>query len=97
MLFRLVYHMKRHPLVNQRPRNQTLSPTTSTPRAAPAGTTGDTRPAAVALSLLFVLPLYANLFRVARSSYSYDKLSSAVDQALGPLALILGLMGVVLR
>lgn len=71
-----------------------MSPNSHNP---PPGTTGSARPAAVALSLLFVLPLYANLFRVVRSSYSCERLSPAVDQALGPLALILGLMGVVLR
>lgn len=72
--------------------NATLSP-----QSSPQGTTDSAQPAAVALSVLFVLPLYANLFRVARSSYSYEELSSAVNQALGPLALVLGLMGFALR
>lgn len=61
------------------------------------GTTDSVRPAAVLLSLLFVLPLYVNLFQVSRSSYADEKLSSAVNQALGPLALVLGLMGAVLQ
>lgn len=51
----------------------------------------------MALFVLFTVPLYSNLFLAARSSYAYEQLSSAVDQALGPLALMLGLMGVVLR
>ncbi|CAM9527957.1 unnamed protein product, partial [Hapterophycus canaliculatus] len=62
-----------------------------------AGTTSTARPVAVALHVLFSLPLYSNLLLVARSSYAYEKLSLAVDQALGPLALMLGLIGVVLR
>lgn len=48
----------------------------------------------MALSFLFVLPLYSNILRVERTDYSKEGLSSAIDQALGPLALVLGLMGV---
>ena len=61
-----------------------------------SGTAGLAQVAAVALSCLFVLPLYANILRVERTDYSKEVLSSAIDQALGPLALVLGLMGVAL-
>lgn len=58
-----------------------------------SGTTGVAQVAAAALSFLFVLPLYTNILRVERTDYSKEGLSSAIDQALGPLALLLGLMG----
>lgn len=62
-----------------------------------AESTDSERQAVAALSLLFMLPSYANVVRVVRSGFSPERLSVAVDQALGPLALTLGMMGIVLR
>lgn len=66
-------------------------------RLAAADSTDSERQAVAALSLLFALPSYANVFRVVRSGFSTERLSAAVDQALGPLALTLGMMGIALR
>lgn len=57
---------------------------------------GAPRIAAVVLSCLFVLPLYNNILHVKSSDFAKDVVSSAIDQALGPLALVLGLMGIAL-
>ncbi|CAM9859264.1 unnamed protein product [Ascophyllum nodosum] len=59
--------------------------------------TNPSRYAAAGLSALFAAPSYANVLLVVRSGFSQERLSSAVDQALGPLALTLGLMGIALR
>lgn len=63
---------------------------------AATSTTG-ARTLAAALCGLFTSPLYNNIARVRGAEFSPDSLSTAVEQALGPLALVLGLMGFALR
>lgn len=62
-----------------------------------ATSTTGARTLAAALCGLFTSPLYNNIARVRGAEFSPDSLSTAVEQALGPLALVLGLMGFALR